>query len=227
VIGKLFSLPSVLIGLVIYGLISLGMWQLDRADEKQAIIDKIKLAQHAPAQLATLDELANKAYHNVLLKGYYDSSRQFIYDNQIIKGNAGYYVMTPFMLNQNTAILVNRGFVAWHGRRDKLANIAVDNQPRLIEVALIKPLKRLELTQPPPQSKFPLLIQSIDISRLEAMSTLQFVPIIARLSKQATAGFFRQWQPFYGSKDKHLGYALQWFLMALVLLIIGVRLLRK
>jgi hypothetical protein len=28
-------------------------------------------------------------------------------------------------------------------------------------------------------------------------------------------GFYRQWRPFYGSVDKHLGYALQWFLMAL------------
>jgi surfeit locus 1 family protein len=35
-------------------------------------------------------------------------------------------------------------------------------------------------------------------------------------------GFYRQWRPFYGSVDKHLGYALQWFLMALVLSFINL-----
>ena len=51
--------------------------------------------------------------------------------------------------------------------------------------------------------------------------------MIGQLDKSSKDGFFRQWQPFYGSADKHLGYALQWFLMALALFIIALRLLIK
>lgn len=229
-IGRLFSLPGFLISVVIYGLISLGFWQLDRADEKQAIAQQVVLAQTSdPEQTSSATELIEKEHHSVLLAGHYRGDRQFIYDNQIVNGNAGYYVMTPFVLTEQQAILVNRGFVPWQGRRDKIVDIALNDQHRVIKVSLIKPVKRIELdvdmdVEP---KIFPLLIQSIDISQLESLSKLSFVPIIGRLDKTAIDGFFRQWQPFYGSADKHLGYALQWFLMALVLFIIALRLLFK
>jgi surfeit locus 1 family protein len=230
VIGRLFSLPGFLISVVIYGLISLGFWQLDRADEKQAIVQQVVLAQSSnPEQTSSAVGLIEKEHHPVLLAGHYLDDRQFIYDNQIVNGNAGYYVMTPFMLADQQAILINRGFVPWQGRRDKIVDIALDGQHRVIEVSLIKPVKRIELDVDTSveRKKFPLLIQSIDINQLESLSKLSFVPIIGRLSKASTDGFFRQWQPFYGSVDKHLGYALQWFLMALVLFIIALRLLFK
>jgi surfeit locus 1 family protein len=228
VIGRIFSLPGILIGVVIYGLISLGLWQLDRADEKLAITKQIEIAQSSPAkQTSTSIGLIKKEYHNVLLAGHYEKNRQFIYDNQIVNGNAGYYILTPFILSDQQAILINRGFVPWHGRRDRIADIEINPQPRVIKVSLIKPVERIELEKHVKLPEFPLLIQSINMSQLEALSELSFVPIIGRLDKMSTDGFFRQWKPFYGSSDKHLGYALQWFLMAFVLFIIALKLLRR
>ena len=229
-IGRLFSLPGILIGAVLYSLISLGFWQLDRADEKQKITQQIVRAQSvAPEQVSSVLGLTEKEHHSVLLAGHYVSDRQFIYDNQIVNSNAGYYVMTPFMLSDQQAVLINRGFVPWQGRRDKIANIALSDRHRIIKVSLIKPIKRIELNidASTERKPFPLLIQSLDISQIESFSKLNFSPMIGRLDKSSTDGFFRQWQPFYGSADKHLGYALQWFLMALVLFIIALRLLIK
>jgi surfeit locus 1 family protein len=48
--------------------------------------------------------------------------------------------------------------------------------------------------------------------------------MLAQLDVKSDNGFYRQWQPFYGSVDKHLGYALQWFLMAFILSFIAIRL---
>ncbi|MBW5290074.1 MAG: Cytochrome oxidase biogenesis protein Surf1, facilitates heme A insertion [Candidatus Ruthia sp. Asou_11_S2] len=207
---------------------SLGFWQLERADEKRAIEHEIVLAQQSPAQLVTnVDELLNKEHYQALLKGHYDTNKQFIYDNQIVKGNAGYYVLTPFILSDKTAILVNRGFVPWYGKREQLADIRLDSLPRIIKVGLIKPIERIKLKHQSIKPNFPILIQSLNLDELSTLSDYQIVAMLARLDVKASDGFFRQWQPFYGNVDKHLGYALQWFLMALVLGIIALRLLMK
>ncbi|HIL03424.1 MAG TPA: SURF1 family protein, partial [Candidatus Thioglobus autotrophicus] len=216
---------GVLISLTVWGLLSLGFWQLDRADEKRAIESAIVVAQSNPAQLVEANEILDKEHYRVLLNGYFDTNKQFIYDNQIVKGNAGYYVLTPFVLNVKTAILVNRGFVPWYGKRGELVDIEIDSQPRTIEVGLIRPKQRIELKQQAVSTTFPILIQSLDLDQLSQLSSYQIIPMLAQLDVNASDGFFRQWKPFYGSVDKHLGYALQWFLMALVLSIIAIRLL--
>ncbi len=226
-IKRSFILPGILITLTFTGLVSLGFWQLDRADEKQAIVNAIVLAQSSPAKPLEPENINSKEHYKVLLNGYFDSEKQFIYDNQIVKSNAGYYVLTPFILNNDTAILVNRGFVPWYGKRDELVDIIIDGHPRTIEVGLIKPQKRIQLKKQDVDTSFPILIQSLDLEQFSLLSGYQFVPMLAQLDVNASNGFFRQWKPFYGSVDKHLGYALQWFLMALVLLIISLRLLRK
>ena len=203
---------------------SLGFWQLDRADEKRTIESAIVIAKSSPAQLVDTDDILNKEYYRVLLNGYFDTNKQFIYDNQIVQGNAGYFVLTPFVLNTDTAILVNRGFVPWHGKRGEFIDIKIDNDLTTIEVDLIKPKQRIELTQQEISTTFPILIQSLDLDQLSQLANYQIIPMLAQLDVKASNGFFRQWKPFYGSIDKHLGYALQWFLMAFVLFVIGVRL---
>ena len=226
-ITRSFILPGILITLTFLGLVSLGFWQLDRADEKQTILNAIVLAQSSPAKPLKPENINSKEHYKVLLNGYFDSDKQFIYDNQIVKSNAGYYVLTPFILNNDSAILVNRGFVPWYGKRDEIIDIVIDSHPRTIEVGLIKPQKRIQLKKQDVDTSFPILIQSLDLEQFSLLSGYQFVPMLAQLDVNASDGFFRQWKPFYGSVDKHLGYALQWFLMALVLLIVSLRLLRK
>ncbi|MDG2394972.1 SURF1 family protein [Candidatus Thioglobus sp.] len=225
-IARLLSLPSFLIGLVIYGLVSLGFWQLERADEKQRIIDNRTLAQSlAPEQISNSSDLLKKEYHKVLLAGNYVDDSQFIYDNQTVNGNAGYYVLTPFVLSDHKAILINRGFVSWNGRRDSIGSINIGAQNRVIEVSLIKPVERMNLNEDLISNVFPVLIQSVNIGKISALSNLDLVPIIGRLDKASEDGFYRKWQPFYGSIDKHLGYAFQWFTMAFALFVISLKLL--
>lgn len=223
-IKRTFVLPGLLIVLTIVGLLLLGFWQLERADEKRAIEHAIVLASLNSAQLVTqTDTLIQKEYYQVLLEGRYDNDKQFIYDNQIVNGNAGYYVLTPFILDNKTVILVNRGFVPWYGSREKLVDIAVSEAKVSIQVRLIKPKERIKFKQNN-STTFPMLIQSLNIERLSHLLDYQLVVMLAQLDVKSDNGFYRQWQPFYGSVDKHLGYALQWFLMAFILSFIAIRL---
>ena len=220
-----FLIPAFLIIATIAFLVSLGLWQLERADQKRTIEAAILNANIGPVELvANGRELLGKEYYDVRLQGNYLSDKQFIYDNQIVDQVSGYYVLTPFILtDQLGVILVNRGFIPWNGQRERLADIAVDSVSRDIKVQVSSPIKRMELKATDVSRQFPVLIQAIDFDVLEEVSKLKFVKVVGLLDPSSSDGYVRKWEPYTGSIEKHIGYAVQWFLMALVLAIIGLR----
>ena len=220
-----FLVPSILILATMAFLVSLGFWQLDRADQKRTIEASIQKANTGVVELiVNQNELLNKEYYEVRLQGSYVSDKQFIYDNQIVDQASGYYVLTPFVLTgQSNAIMINRGFIPWNGRRNQLADIAVDYAPREIKIQVSRPIKRIELKTSDISNQFPVLIQAIDFDVIEEISSTSFVDVIGLLDPSSDDGFVRKWEPYTGSIEKHIGYAIQWFLMALVLGIIGIR----
>ena len=220
-----FLIPAFLIIATIAFLVSLGLWQLERADQKRTIEAAILNANTGPVELiANGRELLDKEYYDVRLQGNYLSDKQFIYDNQIVDQVSGYYVLTPFILtDQLGVILVNRGFIPWNGQRERLADIAVDSVSREIEVQVSSPIKRMELKATDVSRQFPVLIQAVDFDVLEEVSKLKFVKVVGLLDPSSSDGYVRKWEPYTGSIEKHIGYAIQWFLMALVLAIIGLR----
>jgi len=224
-----FLLPSILITATFAFLVSLGFWQLDRADEKRGIEASIKLANTGSVELIVEEgSLKNKEYYEVRLQGKYLSDKQFIYDNQIVNQVSGYYVLTPYALEgQSKTILINRGFIPWNGRRDKLADIDIGQDAREIKVLISKPIKRMELKTTEIGIQFPVLIQSIDLQDMASLASVDFSSVIGLLDPSASNGFVRKWEPYTGSIEKHIGYAVQWFLMALVLAIIGIRIAIK
>ena len=220
-----FLIPAFLIIATIAFLVSLGLWQLERADQKRTIEAAILNANIGPVELvANGRELLDKEYYDVRLQGNYLSDKQFIYDNQIVDQVSGYYVLTPFILtDQLGVILVNRGFIPWNGQRERLADIAVDSVSREIKAQVSSPIKRMELKATDVSRQFPVLIQAIDFDVLEEVSKLKFVKVVGLLDPSSSDGYVRKWEPYTGSIEKHIGYAIQWFLMALVLAIIGLR----
>ena len=224
-----FILPSILITATFAFLVSLGFWQLERADDKRSIEASIKQANTGSVELIKKEEgLQSKEYYEVRLQGKYLSDKQFIYDNQIVDQVSGYYVLTPYALEgQSKAILINRGFIPWNGRRDKLVDIVIGQETREIKVQISKPIKRMELKPSEVGIQFPVLIQSIDLQDMADRAKVDFSSVIGLLDASASNGFIRKWEPYTGSIEKHIGYAVQWFLMALVLAIIGIRIAIK
>ncbi len=220
-----FLVPSILILATMAFLVSLGFWQLDRADQKRTIEASIQKANTGVVELIiNQNELLNKEYYEVRLQGSYIGDKQFIYDNQIVDQASGYYVLTPFVLTgQSNAIMINRGFIPWNGRRDQLDDIAVDSAFREVKIQVSRPIKRIELKTSDISNQFPVLIQAIDFDVIEEISSTSFVDVIGLLDPSSDDGFIRKWEPYTGSIEKHIGYAIQWFLMALVLGIIGIR----
>ena len=224
-----FFMPASLIVATLVLLVSLGFWQLDRANEKRAIEDQIAIAKSGDAELVTSAEfLKDKEYYHVRIQGSYIDDKQFIYDNQIVDQVSGYYVLTPFILKgASNAVLINRGFIPWNGKRETLADIGIAEKLTEIEVKISKPVKRMELKTSEIKGEFPVLIQALDLDEMSATAALNFVSVVGLLSPEAENGFVRQWEPYTVSIERHVGYAIQWFLMALVLAFIGIRLALK
>ena len=224
-----FFMPAFLIVATLALLISLGFWQLDRADQKRAIEDQIASANSGDVGLvASTEFLKEKEYYHVRLQGAYIDDKQFIYDNQIVDQISGYYVLTPFVLKGDSeAILINRGFIPWNGRRDKLADIDVGAKLTEVKVQISKPVRRMELEESKTTGEFPVLIQTLDLDEMSNTASLDLASVIGLLSPESDSGFVRQWEPYTGSIERHVGYAIQWFLMALVLAFIGIRLAMK
>ena len=152
-----FFIPAALIIATLALLISLGFWQLDRADEKRAIEGQIASANSGDVEFVTSVEfLKDKEYYHVRLQGSYIGDKQFIYDNQIVDQISGYYVLTPFILKgASKAVLINRGFIPWSGRRDKLADIDIGEKLTEVKVQISKPVKRMELEASEVTGDFP------------------------------------------------------------------------
>ena len=227
--GFRFSIPASLIVATLALLISLGFWQLDRANEKRAIETQIARANSGDVELInSVEFLKEKEYYHVRLQGAYIDDKQFIYDNQIVDQISGYYVLTPFVLKGDSeAILINRGFIPWNGRRDKLADIDVGAKLTEVKVQISKPVRRMELEESKTTGEFPVLIQTLDLDEMSNTASLDLASVIGLLSPESDSGFVRQWEPYTGSIERHVGYAIQWFLMALVLAFIGIRLAMK
>ena len=224
-----FLIPAVLIVATIAFLASLGLWQLDRANEERAIEASIQKANTGTIELISDENrLLEKEYYQVRLKGQYLSNKQFIYDNQIVDQVSGYYVLTPFKLeNQSGTIVINRGFIPWNGDREKLADISIDITKSEIKVQISKPIKRIELKPSEVSNNFPTLIQAVDLVKMSEIAGVNFSSMVGLLDASMDDGFVRKWEPYTGSIEKHIGYAVQWFLMAIVLGIIGIRIAIK
>ena len=122
----------------------LGLWQLDRAEEKRSMLAAKELASTAAA-LTALGErtfIQDIEYRNVELSGSYDYSRQFLLDNRIYKQQAGYEVITPFYpLDTDGFILVNRGWVGHNGNRNDKPVIPFATTDQLVKGVMTNPSK--------------------------------------------------------------------------------------
>ncbi len=208
----------------------LGVWQLDRADEKSALHREYLSRSSAEPidleQVATLGEEAAALYwRRVFMQGRYDPGVIYLLDNQVHRTKPGYYVFTRFLLEDGVAVLVNRGWMAAAKTRAQIPQI-------------LTPLESMSLTgtiTPPPITGILLAegsaerlrddlirVQEINIDAIADENNWVLLPYVVRLDGPAPRGLLRVWRAPGSGRERHLGYAFQWFAMAMALLVIYV-----
>ena len=202
-------------------LLVLGTWQLNRAAEKQALFDDFAAGGAAvalDADSAGLDGL--RRYARVQAAGHYLGERQFLLDNMVEDGQAGYRVLTPLLLADGVAVLVDRGWIPRDFSTDVAPVISVAAAPRSISGKLDRlprPGIQLATTLAP---GWPKVVQFPSRDELSQALGLRLVPGLVLLDAEQPDGFRRNWRPSDFGPERHIGYAVQWFALAITLVVL-------
>ena len=219
--------------------ISLGNWQLNRADERRLIAQQIEQGrQSTPVRLgADADASALKAWQAADVTGTWLAQWSVLLDNRNLDGKPGYWLATPLLLSPDRAILVVRGWLARPiGQFNPFPAIAqsTDNVAVTGEIAMRVP-QLYELTDPRAltfdrnavttmdqnQSAIDLdrvpQRQNVSVDQLSNATGIQFLPVVL-LQTNATDGqnLVRQWPTPSIDADTNIGYAMQWFSFAAI-----------
>lgn len=210
--------------LVSAGLARLGYWQWQRAQEKEAIIAGLDRArQAAPLDYeAAVRAASEQGYAAVLLRGRYDPTHQIYHDAQLREGKPGLQVYTPFETEAGAWLLVARGWTP----------LPVESRQQL--PALPTPTETVELRgvlSPPPgaamrmgatttHTDWPWLTPRIDLDESAQRLQRPLLDFVLQLDPASPAALLRDWQPGFLPPERHRGYAVQWYALALTVLVI-------
>jgi surfeit locus 1 family protein len=220
--------PTIITLVLLPVLAGLGVWQLHRAGWKQGLIDQhAENALQAPVGLKTLLARGETLeYHPVVARGRYDLEHQLLLDNRTHNGYAGYHVLTPLYLSDSKdVVLVNRGWVPLGSDRAQLPELPGTPDELMVYATInLPPEKLFRLDEAEEDNAgWPKVVQQLKMSQLEQLLGHPLIPVILMLDPKDEYGFVREWKAVYGiSPDKHRAYAMQWFTLALVLLIIYI-----
>jgi len=197
--------------------ITLGFWQLDRAVEKTA-----QIAQHARLLNQPIEKLEAVPDEQrldgrlVQLVGAIELDNIFLLDNVVLDGRVGFEVVHPMQLDKGGLVLVNRGFVAAGASRVVLPSVpALGN--RGVTSGRIYRSDWMNSDQALAYDGWPRVVPTQDPEVLSGVLARQLLPFVVRVEASDPNGLPRNWVTSVMLPAKHQGYAVQWFIMALVL----------
>lgn len=220
--------PSVVGLLLLVLLMSLGFWQLDRAEQKRVLLQAYG-DRPTDAAIRIDDGFAfgpDWRYRRAQAIGKYDSHHQFLLDNRVRQGRVGYHVLTPLRLAQGDAVvLVNRGWVPQGATRADLPELPAPDAPELSIEGLIDfpPQKVFVLGEGEDRDPgWPKVLQQVRLDLQARQLNVRLLPMVLLLDKDQPGGFVREWNPVVVGPERHVGYAVQWFALAAALVILYV-----
>ncbi|PMP38720.1 cytochrome oxidase biogenesis protein [Vibrio splendidus] len=235
-------------------LIKLGLWQLDRGNEKLRYEQQLsERAQQSSRSLDTVisewkgsrtqaqgsSELQSLSGLRVDVELETPSGLVVLLDNQINQGTVGYVIYmlgeVRFKDENNSLVaekqlLIDLGFVAAsNDRRElpQLGNITLPtNMSGRLYTRSVNPLSH-ELGL---ENTTPKRIQNINITALSEYTGQAVLPFVFQPQSLESWPYELLWRPTAMKSEKHFGYSFQWFVMAAVLLflmlLIGYRYLK-
>lgn len=227
---KLKFIPTLSYLCLLSLLLTLGMWQLNRSEQKQAFLNAQE--QRAAAEVLHLsaalkgENMSDLRYRQVEMAGHYDAAHQVLVDNQVNSGKVGYFVLTPFILNEgNEAVLVNRGWIPQGQDRAVRPDLQIIKTEATISGRINNfPSVGIKLAGAEiPTEGWPAIVQVVDSNVLAKKLGYPLFQFQVELAKDLPDGYKRDWlTSTVMPPEQHVAYAMQWFALALTLTILFI-----
>ncbi|MDQ7048037.1 MAG: SURF1 family protein [Enterobacterales bacterium] len=211
--------------LVQTGLNELGFWQIERAKQKQAFLDKVnRSSEYTNIDFNAVSAPDIQNYKHVKLEAFTDLNQSILVENVIQNGKLGYQVLQLVTEKQSQKrLLINRGWIAGRANRSDIPSVdaapydwSISGRLSPIHQQLLSGKAELEIY--PRLVRVPVLDLSI-VSQLEKQFRVSIEPYVIRLDENTQGHFDVLWNWVSMSPEKHLGYAFQWFGLSFAFLI--------
>ncbi len=202
-------------------LLSLGFWQLDRADEKAALIDRLEARRALPAitpQSALRLPGDERPDRQVVMDARFTPNRFILLDNRLRGGIFGYEVVAFAEVDQ-LAVALNLGWVRGDPSRQTLPTIVLPSGVQTVSGRLYQPSgDAFMLGENRLPAQFPSVVQQLTLTawqdELQRRLDQPIFPLEIRVDEFESVAFDATWVIVNQTPAKHQGYAVQWFTMA-------------
>lgn len=224
------------IGLTVFAIVAvvtcvmLGLWQLDRLEERRGLNDRFAAGLAiAPAPLQDLlADASALEYRRAIATGRYDTEHEVILYGRTLNGQAGNHVLTPLVLADGRAVIVDRGWVPFEMDEPPVPAATPPSGEVEVEGALLasRPGGAGEIQ---PGAERVTTVRTVDIEAIARDVPYELVPWFLQLRIQSpAAGSFPVPEPAPElTEGPHLGYAFQWFAFAVIAAVGYVILVRR
>lgn len=220
-------IPTLVTLVLLPVLISLGLWQVSRTEEKREILAKQEARLELPPYKVTqgTDSLKDIEFRKLVVTGRYLDKYQVLVDNKVHQGEVGFYVVTPLLIDgTDMAVLVNRGWVKGTGNRDLFPEIQTP-----VDTVSVSGLAKLDSKdvvsfndQNRLGSEWPALVRWVDINALDDDIPYRLKPFLLLQDSSPEQDYVRDWKWVNSPPEKNMSYAVQWFSLAMALFLIFV-----
>ena len=210
--------------------IRLGIWQLDRLDQRRTFNAHVESMWAAPT-ITIPDELMDFSfetmeYRSIQAQGEYDYDSQVALRNQYMEDLYGYHLLTPLVIGEGIAVIIDRGWIPAEGNDNPDDWDIYDSVDGIVNLAGIirqgqeKPDigGRPDPTLGPNQSSLNFW-NNVNLDRIADQMPYKLLNIYIQIDPiEGQENPPIPYQPEIElSEGPHLGYAGQWFTFAAIL----------
>lgn len=213
---------AVIVVLSLTVLIKLGFWQLDRARQKQQMQTQQQQRKQAAAKPIERLATANPQhlnYQRVRLVGRYLSDKSIYISNTFYQGKPGFEAMVPFKLKSNAQIvLLSRGWIALPAQAKQLPS----GEQTLLGSIHLPPKQAFFLAEKVADRNWPIRLHHFDMNTITQLLQTPSIPYLVRLEPDNPGSLQAFWPTPNFNASNSTAYAVQWFIMALIVAIVAI-----
>ncbi|EIB6365685.1 TPA: SURF1 family protein [Vibrio parahaemolyticus] len=238
-LSKRFGIAVCLTVVVFSLLVKLGFWQLERGQEKQALEQALLARADAPYQslASVLDNNDWREESVIGVKVQAEAKPEplpvVLLDNQTFQGKVGYLAYQVVSVGQDpiTLALLELGFVEGLRTRDSLPTVTTLTSPTNVTGRLYRKSMNPLSSELMPEMGEGIRVQNLNISELNELLNVELMPAVLQPDNLENWAYPFPWNPLPLTSSKHFGYAVQWFVMAgvflLLTMVVCIRWFRK